>query len=428
MYSEMNCEQVNILINKELDGRLNAAEREALLQHMEQCPDCAAEYAAYQRLDALLIQQIGAVEPPAELLRAVMSALPEHPVIPMKPRRHIARWLAVGAVAAALLAATAFSGLFAPEEEAPLAPVAPIAEQEQPEQSIPPVQPPVVAQDPTVPDPVQPDPIEPPAEVDPPESDPEQPPQQVAPPPQTYNNGVPLPPVASGSITSGEYELYTLASYEEYHALLPRISENIVTYYVDADGVYLEYQVLLDGSAEPVFVGETESLPLPSGIAGFIDESAAFGFNSLSALSPDGKTVAVNQGGPEPGLYLLTVEEAAARAEKAKAEAVVEEIEEIEETGEIDESIDNEEPLPAGPVPLDIHGGGNLLAWAPDGNKVLFSDADGALHLHYLAENITLTLYDSATAAACWAPDSQTVVFSALDFTGFNSIFRVSVP
>jgi len=391
----MNCGDINILINRELDGRLTAQERQELYRHLTLCPECAAAYGEWQRLDALLRQRIGAVEPPADLAAGVMAALPEQaPLQPVKPvpiRRRKNRWLVLAAVAAGLLLATVWSGLFDASDQPPLAPDPQLAEeQEDPPQPAPPEEEdPVVAEE----DPVEQGTEDPAAgegegqeqETEPPEVTP-------PPPPQTYNNGIPLPSVASGETSQGEYSLFTL-SYQEYDALLPRIIDNTVTYYVDADGIYLEYQVLLDGSAAPAFVGETESLPTAAGIGGFTDESSSHDYSYITAWSPDGLTRAVNQGGDTPGLYLQPAQEQ------------------------------------AGPVSVDGRGGGRLVCWAPDGNKVLFTDAADNLYLYYLAEQVCLTLYDGKAGSACWSGDSAAVVFSGLDAaTGHYSIFRVSVP
>ena len=74
-------------------------------------------------------------------------------------------------------------------------------------------------------------------------------------------------------------------------------------------------------------------------------------------------------------------------------------------------------------------GGGSLVSWSGDGNKVLFTDGSGLLHLYYVAENIELTLTESAVQSFCWGPDGKAVVFAAQDSsTGHSCVFKVIVP
>lgn len=74
-------------------------------------------------------------------------------------------------------------------------------------------------------------------------------------------------------------------------------------------------------------------------------------------------------------------------------------------------------------------GGGSIVSWSSDGNKVLFTDDSDILHLYYVAENISLTLSSSTVHSLCWSEDGKAVVFSAYDAqTGYYSIFKVVVP
>ena len=84
----------------------------------------------------------------------------------------------------------------------------------------------------------------------------------------------------------------------------------------------------------------------------------------------------------------------------------------------------------ATPVLVDSNnGGGKIVSWAPDSNKVLYTSANGSLHVYYPNENVILDIYSGQTSYVCWASDSKNIVFSAMDdTTGHLSIFGVIVP
>ena len=104
---------------------------------------------------------------------------------------------------------------------------------------------------------------------------------------------------------------------------------------------------------------------------------------------------AINRGGEESGLWLLDLTDANATAAL----------------------IDSD------------NGGGKIVSWAPDSNKVLYTASDGSLHIYYPNENVILTLYNGETASVCWAGDSKNIVFSAMNAdTGRLCIFSIIVP
>jgi len=400
----MDCHELELLMQMSLDKTLSDAGRELLHAHLAECQECAAAFAEYEQLDALLKEEITAVEAPADLKGNIMAALPSPsvwvkpaPVVwtkPAPPRRgKFRRFLpsiSVAAAAAALLLVAGLSGWFdgdVPDvnNDLPIAQIdpnlahhqddfiGPGGDQDNPEQ---------------------------PAnngDNDPDDNDAiggDKDNDQTTEPPATYNGGIPLPQVAHSTESHGSYSLYTLASADDCDAVLPRISGNVVTYYLLADGVYLEWEADLTRKGEPVYVGETESLPAASTIAGFSDQSAEYGFTYVSAISPDNTKLALNRQGDERGFWL------------------------------IDRTMADGEP-----ALIAENGGGFLVSWAPDGAKVLYTATDGSLHLYYPDQGVILDLFAGETSSVCWAADSRYVVFAAYDSkTGEQSIFSVIVP
>lgn len=397
----MNCRDCEILMQMAIDKTLPDKGRGFLLAHVSECPACAAQYQEYLNLDNLLKQHIAAAAP-AGFVTEVMSALPvsgteSPPLLLRKTRKYIAR-ISLAAVAAALLLIAGLSGWFTGEAPTLDDPPLPMASVDDP---------------PSVGDPDDRDHTANPnqgesadsdSDTDQSEADSQNDPSGTDEPqdsqtetienPPTYAGGILLPQVAHSTESHGSYSLYTLATHVDFDAILPRVSGNIVTYYLIANDFYLEWQTKLDRDSEPVFVGETESLPSAASIAGFKDQSMDYGYTHVSAVSKDRTRLAINQGGDEAGLWLYA------------------------QNGEDVE-----------PVLADVDGGGSIVSWAPDGNKVLYTRTDGSLHLYYPDQNLLLDLYSGPTSYVCWAADSQNIVFSAMDSeTGHLSIFSVIVP
>ncbi|MDO4733226.1 MAG: hypothetical protein Q4B50_06920, partial [Bacillota bacterium] len=203
----------------------------------------------------------------------------------------------------------------------------------------------------------------------------------------SHKNEFSLPPVAHGNSIQGDYNLKILAAVEGYDARNPLVKGSTVSFYVETEEAYLEYQVDL-GGADAVFLGESESLPSAQATAGCMSLEG-FDFSCVEAVSADG-LIAQNRGGEAAGLWLLSEEE----------ESLLSEL-----------------------------GGGSLLSWSADGNKLLYTDSENSLHIYYVAENILLDLCDSPVHSFCWGSDGKSIVFSALDTeSGYYSIFTVIVP
>ena len=385
----MDCREMELLIQLDMDHLLPEALQKELAAHLAVCHACAEKAVEYREIDAFLSREMAAVEAPAGFTEQVMSVLPMP--VPKAVKRHLrpqVLWgLGVAVVAAAMILAAGIAGWFDPLE------------------SVDDLQTPVVADDedtsdPATPDtniPVTPDEEEPSQEtpgVDEEEPSQETPgvdeeePSQETPvtaeetPETPYSNDVTLPPVATSSEAHGAYSMLTLASYNTCDVLRPQISGNIVTYYIEVEGLYFEWQVAADSSVAPQMIGEAESLPSASGYGKSYSEEDGSGY---SASSPDGIYTVYNQ---EDGLIL---------ADGSDKRLVSE------------------------------HGGGCLLGWSSDSTKLFFSDSAGTLYLYYLSEDICLAIQEGVKSV-CWN-GTQHLVFTAEDSaTSYDSLFRVTIP
>lgn len=70
----MNCQEVRELMQRHVDGDLNAAETATLMDHVEHCPDCAVMMERLVHLSRGL-EQLPRVEPPYSLVDAILPKL-----------------------------------------------------------------------------------------------------------------------------------------------------------------------------------------------------------------------------------------------------------------------------------------------------------------------------------------------------------------
>ncbi len=110
MTGNISHEDARELMHEALDGSEDA--REALAAHLAKCEECAAEFAALQRLQAAVGETVACEPPPDRLERATAAALATSD----EPRGH--RWVAIFAMAAAVLLAFGI-GLLAGREAFP---------------------------------------------------------------------------------------------------------------------------------------------------------------------------------------------------------------------------------------------------------------------------------------------------------------------
>jgi len=99
----MNCNQWQLLIQKDIDDCLPADQAAQLHMHLNDCDQCAAFARDLQKFDLFLKQELAPVDPPADFTAQVMAALPAQQVIRPQTVARSFGWRRFALVAAALL-------------------------------------------------------------------------------------------------------------------------------------------------------------------------------------------------------------------------------------------------------------------------------------------------------------------------------------
>lgn len=386
----MDCREFDLLCQQHLDNMTDLPAE--AMEHAACCAECAAWMSELQQLDQLLAAELP-LTAPADFVDGVMAALPqglyaappvaEPVIIPSAKKRRVMPW-ALTAAAAAMLAVVGLFGFDAEVTPGP-DPIQVADVDEQGDQPV--IDDPIIEdnndQQLEVVEPVVP--VVPEAPIVTAEADTE---------PVTYSGTLSMGKVLYGEEYHGMFTLVLLAAHEGVDAVLPTITDdNTATYYLVGDDGYEKWQLKLDYSEAPRYVSRAYSLPRAADIVGAEDESWLFEGNFVMQTSPDQTQIVVNRGGAEAGLWV--------RANNDTAELEL----------------------------LDIYGGGNILAWAPDSNKILYTDSNDYLRLYYVAEQLSLTVHHGAVSSVCWSADSHTIVFAAeAEEGGASQIYSIQVP
>jgi hypothetical protein len=446
----MDCRFFERLVQLNIDGLLSAKEREEMQRHAQTCPSCAALLQDMTELEALLSTRLRPAAPPAGFARAVMAALPDAPAkraTGAKTRRRPIWWRfgTVAAAAALLLAAGLYSILPShPGDNPPIDPPGPeiiVADNPIPNTNPGPVEPSSVDPKPNipVPDPKGQDPEQDPhntgAVVDKPDDPGTDEPPSAKPITQPipeiiiepddsddddydrYEAAIDLPIPALNLAdflpppVDGVFSLAVLAAYEDCDAILPSFDEaGTVVFYTKFKNKNHKWKQALNVEEEAEYLEQVTTLPALPEIMGSMEESATAGFSRITALSPDGRNIAVNQGGEQAGIWLH--KKGAATVDESPDKATQPELEQLEPGTRI-----------------SAEGGGKILCWSPDSNKLIYTDSAGKLFVYHVFEKKIQLLYSGTVSCASWAKDSKTVLFSGkMDKKANSAIYTIIVP
>jgi anti-sigma factor RsiW len=105
----MTCDDAEILLHALIDGELDASHAREVEAHIETCPRCTAELAAYRKMHEAMAKADLRYTAPASLRQRIDAALPKPAatasnVTPLASRRSVLRGFALGSAVSALAA------------------------------------------------------------------------------------------------------------------------------------------------------------------------------------------------------------------------------------------------------------------------------------------------------------------------------------
>jgi hypothetical protein len=428
----MQCRDIQLNMQKQLDGALSQAKSQEFLAHMAVCPACRAEFAKWENMEIILSSHLASVEPPPDFAAGVMTAL-KNKAPRVLPVRKIS-WHRYAAAAAAILLiiGAASLGLFGTPDVNWLDPnqTPSISNIEIPPRTD---NPNIIAkteepsdpgttdigensgntEDPYNEDPentgnpenndtpgnTQPDNPSPdrsqsgepgePANQGSGQAQPQNPPVTQEPDPgqeetPSISGQVVLPTVAYSSAEEGNFSRRLLAEHEDASALRPIIAAaGKVHYYLRHGSSYQLWEQDLDPVAEPVMLEESTQPDINSQ-----------SWQGEAKNSPDNAYLAVNgyDEKDQVGLWIY-------------------------------KNNDQEPQL------LSSNGGGKILAIAPNSNKIAFTDEAGNLYIAYVAEKRVYPVFEAEVGSCSWSADSKTLVLDCRPGgKKYSAVYAITIP
>lgn len=201
-----------------------------------------------------------------------------------------------------------------------------------------------------------------------------------------------MPTAAYGTEATGAVAVRMVAAVDDADAYAPIINDkgSKVLFYTEEDDNLYQWQCDLTTISEPsaMLVAEDVSEELCDEV--LVNTTTVNTMNTI-VFSPDSTWIAINSRGDQQGVWL---------------------------------SANSGKDL----WQLCVEGGGDLLAWAPNSSKFLFTDADGKLYAAYPVEQRIFLVSDLEVTDIVWGSDSTTAVFVANSDGDYNAVYTVEIP
>jgi len=446
----VNCQEANRIFFRYVDHELSLPEEKALFAHLLTCDQCSSAFSSVRDMHNLIEQAMTPVAPPANLTERIMAAIPKEcfpeegrsSIKESGLRRMVGRWadffrnwkesagwqFKAAAVSLGLLAVVVwgshlnFQGTELAKIDSPgVDPgyVSSIDNKEDPPDLAEPNKPAgekiqaVENNNDLLPSASKPEETGE-REKDQQKPDPEPPAKDSVQVPDVSDKKdvIELPHATSGQdrVDSVEILPLVLNSGEAVSRFVIAEGGDSVHYLVSPNGETEEWQVELKKDAEPQKV-EADFL-IDAGSTEELDPEYPEWLYAADLL----KNVTLMAADWSPNKTEIAV-----NIKSSETEDVVSGVWIIKEEGKVS--------MQAAQV-----GGGEDVAWSPDGLKIAFTDELGCLYVTYLSENLMLQITDSSDGFAkigslSWTPDAKKIVFSGekQDQPG-TGIFMVALP
>lgn len=380
-----------------LDGMLDAEAAALLEEHIKGCADCAALLAEAKALEAGLQGVFAPIEPPADFSARVMASLPVREAAFGAPQTKVLRFPRRAAFAGLGTVAAAFALILGISTMGNNVPVTPIEVVENPPAV---TEPAITDSDNNIPvsNNTQ---I---AETLPAAADSKKPnntavnnvgtkPEAIVPEKPTPGEGLSLLPQASfGTEAVGSLHIRLLANYDKSDIYgIHASGKSEIGFYTYENQELALWKASVEKAAEPECLSVFTVTDGSQTTEVLRNACATYAVNTV-IFSPDKSLQASNVRGENPGLWV--------------SGALIDE-----------------------PYLLSEDGGGSLLAWSPNGSKLMFTDEAGSLYVGYPLEKQVFKVYDAVVTDVLWFNDNQTIAFLAKESgKTYNSLFTAELP
>ena len=197
-----------------------------------------------------------------------------------------------------------------------------------------------------------------------------------------------LPTPSYGTETIGILDQRLIASYKSDNIYMPTISldNETVSYYTKInDKIYL-WKANLVEAEEPKCIG-----PVSDKNFELTKTTKVYDVNT-SIFSPDMSILSMNARGEKSGIWISN----------------------LNNSGNL--------------IQISEEGGGDILDWAPNSSKFVFTNEDGNLFVAYPIEKRIVSIFEGKVNDVAWGSDNKTLTLTSFDKNNKLSLYTVQVP
>lgn len=197
-----------------------------------------------------------------------------------------------------------------------------------------------------------------------------------------------LPTASYGTSTTGDMSQRLVAAYDNDSIYMPSVAEDgqTVVYYTKQNGTTYKWQSKIQSAEQPVCQGAVTDKNFT-----LKNTTATYSVNT-SIFSPDMSMLSMNARGVNSGVWLSSL------ASQYHLDKISEE------------------------------GGGNILSWAENSSKFVFTDESGNLYVTYPMEKRVEKAFEGNVVDVAWGADNKTLVFTAKGEGEQMSLYTIQVP
>ena len=197
-----------------------------------------------------------------------------------------------------------------------------------------------------------------------------------------------LPKPSYGTETTGTLNQRLLAAYDKESVYMPSVSldNKTVSYYTKINDKFYLWKCNLETAAEPVCEGAVTDTNFK-----LKNTTPVYSVNT-TVFSPDMTMLSMNARGDNAGVWVSNL-------------------------------------LSNGTLSrITTEGGGDLLAWAPNSSKFVYTNSEGDLYVAYPIEKRIVLLFEGNVKDVAWSSDNKTLVLTNQEENEQLSLYTIQVP